>query len=167
MTALAALMSSCNLARRNCNYDVVGSAAGFCGRQISGSDAMADPQSSTASAVVDSDVRGTQERNHDKENKESRADRTFMGIRLRQDGRRCTGGWLWASAPALCCYLDALKENWREKMVLELGSGTGFNSMFLAMRGATVVATDQAAAMSILRYNVCDNVCCSYCPLIG
>jgi protein-L-isoaspartate O-methyltransferase len=53
-----------------------------------------------------------------------------------------TGGDVWLGGYALARYLNQHVELVAQKSVLELGSGTGYLSLFLAMRGAArVIAT--------------------------
>mmetsp|Transcript_74873 Transcript_74873/g.150573 ORF Transcript_74873/g.150573 Transcript_74873/m.150573 type:complete len:366 (-) Transcript_74873:159-1256(-) len=96
-------------------------------------------------------------------------------IELRQsnhDGLEGTGGVAWTAAPALCSLLalplalpsSSLVSGFRgvdfsNKVVVELGSGTGAVGLFIAARwpSAKVVLTDLAEAQEQLRYNIAVN----------
>lgn len=79
---------------------------------------------------------------------------------IREDGTRHAGcdespGWIWFSARQLETALGGEHNN--NKTILELGSGTGWLSLQLAMRGATMTATDRPGALPLLLRNVLSN----------
>jgi hypothetical protein len=74
------------------------------------------------------------------------------------DAREGCGGHLWQAALELCSHLDThpawADRDFKSLRVLELGAGTGLAGMYAARRGATVLCTDLAVMLPILRRNV-------------
>jgi SAM-dependent methyltransferase len=103
-------------------------------------------------------------------------------IIIREDGTRHAGcdessGWVWYAARQLELALVTVVEDLESRLlstspcgtetgptdmkrnatILELGSGTGWLSLQLALRGATVTATERSGAMSLLTRNIMSN----------
>lgn len=108
-------------------------------------------------------------------------------IIIREDGTRHAGcdessGWVWYAARQLELALVKVVEDLESRLlstsqcntdteagpgmtertkrnatILELGSGTGWLSLQLALRGATVTATERSGAMSLLTRNIMSN----------
>eukprot|EP01096_Ripella_sp_DP13-Kostka_P000403 TRINITY_DN10461_c0_g1_i1.p1 TRINITY_DN10461_c0_g1~~TRINITY_DN10461_c0_g1_i1.p1 ORF type:complete len:240 (-),score=62.04 TRINITY_DN10461_c0_g1_i1:8-682(-) len=87
---------------------------------------------------------------------------SFFGkvIELQEDPNGGVGGSLWE------CSLLILKQLEKESAdgsalrglkTVELGSGTGLISIFLALAGADVVATDRGEAIKLLDHNIAKN----------
>lgn len=65
------------------------------------------------------------------------------------------GVTLWTSAIALAHHIAASGEDFRNRRVLELGSGTGLPGIVAASRGSTVMQTDRnELVMSLARRNI-------------
>jgi predicted nicotinamide N-methyase len=80
----------------------------------------------------------------------------YAMIRVRQSGTRHLGcdessGWIWRSARVL--HETLMREDMNGKSVLELGSGTGWLAIQLALGGAHVTATDRRGALPLLLQN--------------
>mmetsp|Transcript_15546 Transcript_15546/g.20243 ORF Transcript_15546/g.20243 Transcript_15546/m.20243 type:complete len:200 (+) Transcript_15546:81-680(+) len=82
-------------------------------------------------------------------------------LNVRQNGTRHQGcdessGWIWHAARVLDEYLAL---NWDVKglSIIELGAGTGWLALQLALRGAKVTATDRAGALPLLIQNIVSN----------
>ncbi|XP_061743195.1 protein-lysine methyltransferase METTL21C-like isoform X2 [Nerophis ophidion] len=65
----------------------------------------------------------------------------------------------WPAALALCDYLDSNQQrvSLQDKMVLEIGAGTGLLSIVASLLGAWVTATDLPEVLGNLRFNLSKN----------
>lgn len=79
---------------------------------------------------------------------------TAEDVMVSQESGRDTGGWIWQAAYCLERTLRAQYSGWEDRTILELGSGTGWLALRLAALGASVVATDRASRLQLLRRNV-------------
>ncbi|XP_031702416.1 protein-lysine methyltransferase METTL21C-like isoform X1 [Anarrhichthys ocellatus] len=81
------------------------------------------------------------------------------------------GAVMWPAALALCSFLDnnRKKVNLQEKVVLELGAGTGLVTIVASLLGASVTATDLPDVLGNLRANVMRNTTehCRYTPQVA
>jgi predicted nicotinamide N-methyase len=84
-------------------------------------------------------------------------------IRVREDGTRRAGsdessGWVWYAARQLEQVLvQMINHDIKGLRILEVGSGTGWLALRLALRGALVTATERPAALPLLLRNVYSN----------
>ncbi|KAJ1117981.1 hypothetical protein NDU88_006176 [Pleurodeles waltl] len=69
------------------------------------------------------------------------------------------GALVWPAAMALCQYLEDKREelDFKDKKILEIGSGTGLVSIVASMLGASVTATDMPDMLGNLQFNLLRN----------
>ena len=84
------------------------------------------------------------------------------GLIIREDGTRHQGcdessGWIWYASRQLEESLIETNGSVEGLRILEIGSGTGWLALRLAMRGAHVTATDRRGALPLLLKNVYSN----------
>ncbi|VDK22552.1 unnamed protein product [Anisakis simplex] len=78
-------------------------------------------------------------------------------LRIYQEVNSDVGGVVWDSSIVACYYFLKNRHYWKNKKVLELGSGTGICSIVLAMFGAQVNATDLYERLPLIQLNVSKN----------
>eukprot|EP01102_Stenamoeba_stenopodia_P019397 TRINITY_DN7312_c0_g2_i1.p1 TRINITY_DN7312_c0_g2~~TRINITY_DN7312_c0_g2_i1.p1 ORF type:complete len:197 (-),score=79.65 TRINITY_DN7312_c0_g2_i1:27-578(-) len=78
-------------------------------------------------------------------------------VKIKQDARECCGGYAWRAAAVLIKYLEnrnVFAEGvFKDKRILEVGSGTGMVGIALSKAGGRMVLTDQKVALPLLQEN--------------
>jgi len=82
-------------------------------------------------------------------------------IKIIQNAKECCGGYLWRAETVTLQYLENMnvfpEGHWKDKYVIEVGSGTGLIGLFLVHVGAYVALTDQNSMLPLIQQNVSIN----------